>query len=282
MKKLYSIILLFITANAFGQYCMPYCSTYASTMPGIINFTLNAINRTSADCEAGCPINGNNFVTISTTFPTFTTNLVRGQTYPISMNHTVDAPICPDMNLRVWIDYNHNNLLTDAGETVLLIDHHLPGVYSTSITIPMTALLGTTRLRATAKMSDLGGHSLPTPCNIPPDNFGYHGEMEDYTVNIISSTGIEELPGELNFFNAFPSPATAGINVIYALNKPAEVSLAAFDIVGKRIDQPFYQQHQSAGQHEAVISNDFIKSGIYFVRLLVNGNSLTRKVVIID
>jgi len=110
--------------------------------------------------------------------------------YTISITHTRDAVIFPDArnNIRVWIDYNNNGTLDDAGETVVSFDQQTFGTTTGSFTVPTTATLGNTRMRVTIKMSDDAGHTLPTPCDNPPDPLGYHGEFEDYTVNIIDST----------------------------------------------------------------------------------------------
>ncbi len=275
MKKLSFLLLLLAPVAVLAQYCMPFCQIYSSTMPGITNVQLGAINRTSADCEAGCPVGGSNFVTTAVTQQT--TNLVRGQTYSLSMSYTVDAPICPDMNLRVYIDYNQNFQLDDAGETVVTANNKLPGTYTASITIPTTASLGATRLRAAVKMTSNGGHTLPTPCNSPPDPIGFHGEMEDYTVNIVNATGIGEYSGVLEAFSVFPRPG-AGYEVLFILDHQARVSLGLFDAAG-RLSAPATDGLFQAGQHEWLLPGDVVP-GIYFVRLIVDGKPLVRKVAI--
>src|ERR1041385_2942093 len=176
MKKLFTLLSACAISifNASAQWCTPVVQPYGPTTPGITNFTLNDINRNSAAIEN--PDDGYVLTGLSTT-------LQRGQTYTISITHTVDFYFCPDMNLRVWLDYNDNGTLDDAGETILTTDHHAAGTYTATFTVPATAHVGVTRLRATAKMSNLGGHTPPTPCNFPLDPVGYHGEVEDYTIN---------------------------------------------------------------------------------------------------
>src|SRR6476661_4005211 len=136
---LVALILVFFSKPSNAQWCTPIVTPYGPTTPGITNFTLNTINRTSAAIED--PYNGYVLTDLSTT-------LVRGHTYTISITHTIDQPFCPDMNLRVWIDYNVNYTLDDPGETVLTTDHHLAGTYTATFTVPLTAPLGSTRLRA--------------------------------------------------------------------------------------------------------------------------------------
>lgn len=157
-------------------WCTPTgAGAYASTMPGITNFTLNTINRPSNDLENTT----NNYTNTG-----MSTTLTAGSTYTVTMTYTIDATICPDMNLRVWIDYNRDGQLDDPGETAITSNNQTSLSYSGSFMVPTTAVNGTTHCRVTAKMTSNGGHTLPTPCNVPADPLGYHGELEDYTIII--------------------------------------------------------------------------------------------------
>lgn len=185
MKKkltftIFSVLLS--TAISFSQYCMlPGQTPYSVLQPGITNFKLNTINRTSGNSESLSS------VVVATGL---TTTLTAGQTYTLSISHSEDANFFPGArnNLRVWIDYNSNFSYLDANETVLTANLQAPATtYTATFMIPTSVLSGTYNLRATAKMSVDAGHTLPTPCNVPADPLGYHGEMEDYTVVIESS-----------------------------------------------------------------------------------------------
>ncbi len=252
---------------------MPVIIPYNSYMPGITNFTFNTINRNSASIEPG--------QTVVTTG--LSTTVIRGQSYTISITHTVDSAVCLNNNLRVWIDYDQDLQLDGPGETVLSADYQFTATpYSTTITIPMTALTGSTRLRVTAKMPACGGHIFPSPCNIPADPAGYHGEMEDYTVTITDPTGMEEFPPELDNFSAFSNLQSSGIAIVYVLNKPSDISIAAYNITGQKINQPVYNRHQPAGRYEMGISNEFLYPGLYFIRMTINGKGLSKKVAFND
>jgi hypothetical protein len=74
-------------------------------------------------------------------------------------------------NWRVWIDLNQDGTF---GSTELLYTGSSSGVLSGSVTIPTTALAGTTRMRVSMKWG-----SAPSPC----ESFSY-GEVEDYRVAI--------------------------------------------------------------------------------------------------
>lgn len=156
---------------------------YSNLQPGIINFKLNTINRASGNSESPSSV----LVTTG-----LSTTLTAGQTYTVSVTHNDDAQIFPGArnNIRIWIDYNNNFSFLDAGETVVSVDLELPNTtYTGTFTVPAGTPAGTLALRATAKMSADVGHSIPTPCNVPPDPLGYHGEMEDYTIIMEAGAG---------------------------------------------------------------------------------------------
>ncbi|MBL7934160.1 MAG: T9SS type A sorting domain-containing protein [Bacteroidia bacterium] len=179
MKKItLSVICFLIAINLLrAQYCMlPGQTAYSNLQPGITNFQLNTINRTSGNVESASS------VVVATGL---STTLTAGQAYTFSISHSEDTQFFQGArnNLRVWIDFNNNFSYTDAGETVLSVDLEAPATtYTYVYTIPSTITSGTYALRATAKMSSDAGHTLPTPCNSPADPLGYHGEMEDYMV----------------------------------------------------------------------------------------------------
>jgi hypothetical protein len=184
MKKNISIfLLLFLLAGSNkAQYCMlPGQMPYASLQPGITNFSLNTINRTSGNSES--------FTTV-VVVTGLSTTLTAGQTYTISITHSEDYLNFPGArnNLRVWIDYNNNFSFLDAGETVLQANLLPPATtFTAAFTIPQSTPAGTLTLRATAKMSSDAGHITPSPCNSPNDPLGYHGEMEDYKLIVLAS-----------------------------------------------------------------------------------------------
>lgn len=275
MKKLLPsfyilLLILLIPFALFAQWCIPTTIIpYASTMPGITNVTVGNINRSSGDIE-NYP--SNSYVNTGLTF-----NAIAGSTYSVSITHTIDGSICPDMNLRVWIDYNHDYQLNDPGETVISVDHHLPGTYTGSFTIPATVTTGITRMRITAKMSNLGGHSLPDPCDIPPDPLGYHGEIEDYDISITTASGTDEHLQRI--FTIYPNPASEILNMEY-INQNTSTEINIYDLSGKSI------YHFTDLSNTDVISLDLrkteIKQGMYYVALVSGSNHIVKKLVVLN
>lgn len=82
-----------------------------------------------------------------------------------------------DEGYAVWIDYNHDGDFNDPGEQVWTQSPTTEASVSGMIVIPTSVPNGLTRMRVAMKYD-----AIPLPC----EDFTY-GEVEDYTVNIISA-----------------------------------------------------------------------------------------------
>ncbi|HQQ95393.1 MAG TPA: GEVED domain-containing protein [Bacteroidia bacterium] len=87
------------------------------------------------------------------------------------------------MSMSIYIDYNQNGVFTDPGEMVYNNTNAIQGNNVGTVTIPMTASTGVTRMRVIA---------LEGTGQNPPSVGAYStwGETEDYCVNILPSPTI--------------------------------------------------------------------------------------------
>ncbi|MBI2793018.1 MAG: T9SS type A sorting domain-containing protein [Ignavibacteria bacterium] len=169
-------------AGGLPDYCHVNTATaYSLNMPGITRVTLDTFDRQSQSLECG-EVGCNSYVEISD-FPW--PNLRLGDVYTISITHTRDEVIFPDVrnNIRVWIDYN-GDLEYAESEAVVSLDYQTFGTTTATFQVPSDAQQGVTGMRIAVKMSSDGGHTAPTPCDDPPDPLGFHGEIEDYRVDL--------------------------------------------------------------------------------------------------
>jgi hypothetical protein len=100
------------------------------------------------------------------------TLLTQGQTISGYLSGRVPYPEFE--NYCIWIDFNHDNDFTDAGERVVNLYSDFTGWVAINFTVPATALLGATRMRIT-----MSSGASPSPCGVYA-----RGETEDYTVVI--------------------------------------------------------------------------------------------------
>ncbi|MBS1774288.1 MAG: T9SS type A sorting domain-containing protein [Bacteroidetes bacterium] len=280
MKTIFTLFttsMLFIINTAQAQYCMlPGRTSYSTQQPGIKNFKLNTINRTSLPVEQ--PLSSP-----SLTVTTDTTVLRIGQTYEISITHTKDSSSqffdTSKNNIRVWIDYNNDKDFDDAGETVVSADKKKAGVFTATFTIPAGTPIGIVRLRATAKMSQDGGHSIPTSCDMPADPIDYHGEIEDYTLRILPPLGVSNITAHSVEVAVYPNPSDGMVTVSLSSieNQPLKISL--YDITGKLISTIVNESKQTADRYQLNLNNYTNANGVFFIKTSSGENTSYQKIV---
>jgi hypothetical protein len=119
---------------------------------------------------------------------------------------TVDEAYGSDQIL-IWADWDQNSDFFGANELVYQSSGTgFTSPYTGSFTVPEGALSGTTRLRIRLHDSDIG------PNNTPCGNSDY-GEVEDYTVNVVSSSGQLPTLTTASTTNITQTSATSGGNV---------------------------------------------------------------------
>jgi flagellar hook assembly protein FlgD len=82
----------------------------------------------------------------------------------------------------------------------------------------------------------------------------------------------------------FPNPFNPTTKITYRLNKSAQVRLSVYDITGREVNR-LVDRYQSVGDYNiSWNSNDYngqkMASGMYFARLNVDNESVSRKMVI--
>jgi GEVED domain/Secretion system C-terminal sorting domain len=115
--------------------------------------------------------------------------------------------------IHVWVDWNQNGLFTDAGENVFNSAQGV-GPFSTNITPPAGAVTGITRMRI--RLSDTANGDNSTPCGTST-----YGEVEDYSLNVQTSTidivengkPIEQNGIASETFLIFPNPSSGSIQI---------------------------------------------------------------------
>ncbi len=100
-------------------------------------------------------------------------------------------------------------------------------------------------------------------------------------INLSGTTvGIEEdFENSVNL-NIYPNPSTDNATVSFDLNDKQKVDLKIYDVVGKEIST-LVNSELPTGTHKFELNkNTKLASGIYFVKLTVDGRSITKKVVV--
>lgn len=152
-----------IISSPLGVGCWSYCTATATNVYAISSVSFNTINNAVVG-TAGYE----NFTSISTT-------LTAGYTYTISVN--VIGANGNAAYTNVWFDWNNNGAF-DTGEDSQL-GTYTTGTYAftTTVTVPLTATVGATRMRVINRI--LTGYA-------PACGTITYGQIEDYTLNIVA------------------------------------------------------------------------------------------------
>jgi len=272
MKKLYILStilgLVFISTTTSAQYCTPP-QPIDGPYTGITKVTMGSIDNASPSDDGYIDFTG------TTTAPAIDQGST--QTITISYVHTLTAIGFTDsLDVRIWIDWNQDFDFIDAGEDV--ISEHLDlssgaEIVTFSISVPADAAAGVTRMRLYEDMLEVDGHEAPNPCGYG-SGLGQHGEIEDYEVNILT-TSTPEYARAAHSFEIYPNPITdKGIVHFDGNIEISEISL--YNIIGEKV----VTYPVSSDLDGLVISTTDLHPGIYFLRASAPEVEMSRKVVV--
>ena len=173
-------------------------------------------------------------------------------------------------NFRLWIDLNQDGEFSD-NEILFQTNTSATNAVTGVITIPEIAELGPTRMRVSMKY-DGGSNSKPTACG----QFDY-GETEDYCVEIVLSTGIEQAVNQ-EVFELYPNPSSGAftLNFQSEFNKNTKgMRVNITDLAGKSV----YQGDVKTGLNTL---NSALSDGVYMVQVATAEGEIlkTEKLVI--
>lgn len=173
----YSSTVSFTTTSQQISYCDSKGNSVADEYIG--SFQLNTINNSSGG--------GTGY----SDFSNISTELVSGQTYNFTITPTWTGTVYNE-GYAIWIDYNNDGDFTDAGELVFSKAATNTSSITGSFTVPNIVSEGSSRLRVSMKYN-----ASPTSC----EAFSY-GEVEDYTINLSTSSADTQAPSVPTAFAA--------------------------------------------------------------------------------
>lgn len=269
MKKTFLLVTIitanFINLNAQSTSPGNYCAADFDDMQGFpvpdavnsVSFgTLN--NVTNAQFAAPHYVHYNNLAV-----PNF--NI--GSSYTLTVSFDVHG----GAGYGVWIDYNHNNIFEinekvsgTTGTNALNLSSNT--IINETVIIPVTATPGNTRMRVRIVEDDnytQGTNFSILPCNASTSATDVMdwGETEDYTINLVSTVGINQLSAQLsNFFIANLESNTLTLNPDFNKNYNYNISNSNGQIV----------QSGTAGGNNKQININGLHPGVYFIQVFHN------------
>lgn len=201
-------------------------------------------------------------------YTAMSTDINRESSYDLSVFYNPDGSY--QTITYVWIDWNQNcsfedpgeqyNLGTNPGsltETSLLSDNS-----PLAITVPAEAVLGSTIMRVTTKYTNPDENDFPTSCEE-----GLDGEVEDYTVNILTSLSVNEFA--LKSIRIYPNPTTNALNISLS-NNDLPQGYEIYNMLGQKVSQKAISNVSDLSVNTSSLSN-----GMYFIKISKEGNTVS-------
>ncbi|RWX00835.1 Ig-like domain-containing protein [Flavobacterium cerinum] len=272
-----------VTASVNGSITVQAVSTIDTTVVDTI--TILIINQdmlsSAPYCQASVewdvePITRVQFAGIDNTSPetinttpayerfiNITGNVILNQTYTLNVEGNTAGSFIHD--IRVFIDWNQNHVYdmdTEYYTTSLQSSTGIDGIKATlDITVPPTALTGTTRMRITKDQWNVYEEGEFDACTS-----AYYGQVEEYSLKVNAPVaGIDEI--NKTDFTLYPNPTT-DIVTIQAVNEIK--SIEAYNLTGQLI---------AAGTTNK-ISLGKAATGVYILKVsFTDGSTANQKII---
>ncbi len=258
--------------NTGGGDPVPYC-TAQSDFPWhdwIARVQMGSLDNTSG----------------KTTYSDFTNVITRFQRGE-SVNFTLTSGFSWetfDEHWSVWIDYNQNGLFEAPAERVYtgLLPKPASGTALSALSgnfiVPANATFGPTRMRII-----MGRTAQTSACSTLP-----FGEIEDYTVSIISQQSLAPTSAAANRtainstalqdIRIYPNPATNYINIDLAAYSGQEGMVRIYNAQGQRIMELRFDSDSPATLHIPMVG---YANGTYVVQVQLAGTTVAKRIAIV-
>ncbi|SCY60014.1 reprolysin-like metallopeptidase [Flavobacterium caeni] len=192
-------------------------------------------------------------------FTALSTNVTRGTANTITITPTWLGSVYSE-GYAVFIDYNQDGDFSDSGETAWTRSATTTTPVSGTITIPATAALGATRMRVSMRYN-----AVPSACG----SFTY-GQVEDYTVNIVSAAreAEETAPVAQLKMTVYPNPVQS--DVLY-VSDVDQATFRIFNLMGQEVAKGTVEN--------GAVSVANVKPGTYLLEVTANGQVAAKRFV---
>jgi hypothetical protein len=117
---------------------------------------------------------------------------------------------------------------------------------------------------------------------------------EVYQAAVVNVTDLEavdvedetaDLPESFSLLQNYPNPFNASTTISYQLDDQSSVALAIYDLSGRKVNQ-LVNEIQPAGNHQVIwdgqdMDGQVVSTGVYFYRLEAEGQTSTKRMVLL-
>lgn len=238
-------------SNTVSVTTLPQAATYCTSMGNSVAY--EKISKVQFGTINMVSTGGSGY----TSFTTASTNVSRGSSYTIAVTPQWTGTVYGE-GYAAWIDFNKDGDFSDAGELVWSKSASTVSVATGTITIPASASTGSTRMRVSMK-----NNGIPTPCEI----FA-RGQVEDYTVNIVS-TGRDSGEDAAISFKLYPNPVQG--DELHVSGIESDVEYRIYNLTGRSVAE--------GKTSDGKISVSTLVAGIYLLQIVQDEQWVTKKFV---
>jgi len=131
-----------------------------------------------------------------------------------------------------------------------------------------------------AIMVGTAGNEVGDICRTWYDGISYsHPGRHPGGLSIVEYHEFEKSPLGFSLKQNYPNPFCSITNINYTLSEPAHVNLSVYNMLGQKVAE-LLNGEMSAGPHSTKWNAQNLSSGIYFLKMTVGNNSITKKALL--
>lgn len=112
------------------------------------------------------------------------------------------------------------------------------------------------------------------------NNYGNNIFVDDIKIeNAICSVGLNEAISAVTSLEVYPNPFSTTTNLVYSLNQSSKVVFHVFNMLGEQV-KSIELGTQAAGSNRVELDMNDVSGGIYFVNMVANGQTITKKITL--
>jgi hypothetical protein len=111
-------------------------------------------------------------------------------------------------------------------------------------------------------------------CAVNPIISSVWSEKQFFTTNSLKEAFYENLQLDI-----YPNPFSSSTTISFSSQQDSQATFELYDLSGRKL-QTVLDKNVAAGNHEEQLHRDYLSAGIYFLKLKMNGDVVTKKVVI--
>jgi hypothetical protein len=111
----------------------------------------------------------------------------------------------------------------------------------------------------------------------PTTGYGNNFYLDDINFNL--PLGVNELTQSIGF-DVSPNPSAGAVSINFRLSDPSDIRYSVMDVTGRTVEKELALQMHPGIHHLTVNEGAHLSPGIYFVNFRMNGQQISRKIII--